>query len=168
MENDLKNMLSGIPCHKLLAVYLRPEQPDVFVVGSVLAWQAESFICLKTVSPEGNYDGYMIYNPAYIYRCEVDSRYLRKLSDKTPQTADAFPSIGSWSDFIHFAIQQHVPVQVIGCNSKQLARGTLCGYSEQAAITLQRTLKSGVSGNQRRFFLSNIAGIAFNLAGDER
>lgn len=163
MENTLNHMHSNMSGHKLLAIYLCPEEPDVFLVGNAFAWQADSFICLKTISPEGNYDGFMICNPAYIYRYEVDNCYLHELSSKASQP-NTFPSIHSWNDFLAFAMQLRSAIQIVGRNGKMLARGTLCGYSEQT-ITLQRILKSGAYGKQCRFFLSNIAGIVCDTTG---
>lgn len=164
MDKSLNYMLSNLSDHKLLAIYLCPEEPQVFLVGSVLSRQAESFICLKTISQEGNCDGFMICNPAYIYRYEVENSYLRELARKATQSENAFPPVRGWNDFLVFAVQQHAAVQLIGRNGKRTARGILCSYSDRS-ITLQRVLKSGADGKSCRFSLSGLAGIACDIMG---
>ena len=79
-EKALKSLdLKG----KLVAVYSRCDEPEVFDVGYITDI-TDTFVLLYAVDEYGNYDGYCLRLTENIYRLETDSLYLRAI----PATED--------------------------------------------------------------------------------
>lgn len=79
-EKALKSLgLNG----KLVAVYSRCDEPEVFDVGYITDI-TDTFVLLYAVDEYGNYDGYCLRLTENIYRLETDSLYLRAI----PATED--------------------------------------------------------------------------------
>lgn len=151
----------------MVAIYVRPEDTERFFVGNLLFWQSDSFICLRTISLEGAFDGYFMCNPAYIYRYETDCNYLRRFSDALSLETDALPAFHDWESCCAFAQQEKCTVQILGRNCRNLAKGRVVACTKDS-VTIQRVCTDGADGKQCRFFFSNMVGILCCMEGGEQ
>ncbi|VEU82137.1 hypothetical protein [Acholeplasma hippikon] len=77
--NDFINILKMfIDSKETIALYLNPDDPNMFVVGEVLNVSEEYFL-IKMTDPYGRHDGYLLNNIEDITKIETDSIYLNKL-----------------------------------------------------------------------------------------
>lgn len=149
MRTYILDSLSGA---QLIAVYQNKKAPDRFFVGQIAAWREEGELLLKLISPEGDFDGFLLSRPEDIYRYEWGSAYLREL----PLPAEELCGPGSAEDF--FRMAQDQIIEVLGRRGTLLAKGVLLEITE-GYMALQRVRADGRDGARCRYRLKSIGGI---------
>ena len=73
-----KNLEGCLESGRWLEVYTKPDKPDTFSVGRVLALD-DTFALMGMVHPSGSYDGYGLILLDAIYRICWETRHIRRL-----------------------------------------------------------------------------------------
>ena len=108
-EGDLnmKTMFYDMEVHvhsgERCAFYFNMKKPDTFLVGSAVHWEQEGHVLVKLLDPTGQADGWFLFSPAFLYRMEQNTCYLRQLSQIDSQHEDLAEGKSNWDTLLHHA-----------------------------------------------------------------
>ena len=160
-EGDLnmKTMFYDMEVHvhsgERCAFYFNMKKPDTFLVGSVVHWEQEGHVLVKLLDPTGQADGWFLFSPAFLYRMEQNTCYLRQLPQIDSQHEDLAEGKSNWDTLLHHAKERGEGVQILNRSGKRLISGLVTHYTDRAVV-VQSIGRDGVVGSVRSIYKSRI------------
>lgn len=153
---NIKNFHSA----DLVAVYCNTQATENFLVGNILALDAE-YLVLSLLSPEMSEDGICLCATKAIYRIEQNSRYLLDLKKKAGPIRNLHLGGDPWNNFWEYVQENKLVAQVKGFPGKRILFGISVGHTDEA-VAMRRVCLDCVHEKTTRVTRNRIALVVCN------
>ncbi len=147
---------SGVLC----AFYHKKKHPSQFLVGVVIHWEKASNVLIELIDQKGRSDGLLFLCISDVYRMEINSIYLNRISIHTKNT-DINKIGDNWDTILCYAKDQKIAVQLQDHNGRRIVTGIVLGYTK-SYVCVKAIRNNGIPG--RIYCLQRIS-IGFLFCG---
>jgi len=116
---------------KMTSIFNDIENDDRFGVGFIVSLNQEEML-IKSISPNGEYDGYMWVKVETIFQCDFDGEYEKKimnLYDACEKQELDFPDKDIWKNLLEYSISEKRVLEIVYLS--KIISGYVVEYSDE-------------------------------------